>query len=117
MIDGDSIRVLHDGKAEQIRLLGIDCPEKRQPFGTQAKEYRSVFAVGRDVTVYGNKRDGYGGWPRSCCRMAAACIRNSSGWFGLRASSLRHQLRKIASAECASPRRKPIRVFSFAMRF
>ena len=24
VIDGDSIRVLHDGKAEQIRLLGID---------------------------------------------------------------------------------------------
>ena len=28
VVDGDSIRVMHDGKAEQIRLNGIDCPEK-----------------------------------------------------------------------------------------
>ena len=41
VIDGDSIRVMHEGKAEQIRLLGIDCPEKRQFFGTRAKEYTS----------------------------------------------------------------------------
>ena len=41
VIDGDSIRVMHEGQAEQIRLIGIDCPEKRQPFGTRAKEYRS----------------------------------------------------------------------------
>lgn len=26
VIDGDSIRALYDGQAEQIRLLGIDCP-------------------------------------------------------------------------------------------
>ncbi len=25
VIDGGSIRVMHEGKAEQIRLLGIDC--------------------------------------------------------------------------------------------
>ena len=60
VIDGDSIRVMHDGKAEQIRLLGIDCPEKRQPFGTRAKEYTSELAFGQDVTVYGDKRDRYG---------------------------------------------------------
>jgi endonuclease YncB( thermonuclease family) len=60
VIDGDSIRVMHDGKAEQIRLLGIDCPEKRQPFGTRAKEYTAELAFGQDVTVYGDTRDRYG---------------------------------------------------------
>ncbi len=58
--DGDSIRVMHEGKAEPIRLIGIDCPEKRQPFGTRAKEYTSELAFGQDVTVYGDKRDRYG---------------------------------------------------------
>jgi endonuclease YncB( thermonuclease family) len=48
------------GQAEQIRLLGIDCPEKRQPFGTRAREYTSELAFGQDVTVYGNRRDRYG---------------------------------------------------------
>lgn len=60
VIDGDSIRVMHEGQPEQIRLLGIDCPEKRQPFGTRAKEYTSELAFGLDVTVYGNQRDRYG---------------------------------------------------------
>ncbi len=60
VIDGDSIRVMHRGKAEPIRLLGIDCPEKRQPFGTRAKEYTSELVFGQDVTVYGDKRDRYG---------------------------------------------------------
>lgn len=26
--DGDTIQVMHDGKAEKIRLADIDCPEK-----------------------------------------------------------------------------------------
>ena len=33
VIDGDLIRVMPDGKAE----TGIDCPEKKQPFGRRAK--------------------------------------------------------------------------------
>ncbi len=60
VIDGDSIRVMHEGKPEQIRLIGIDCPEKRQPFGTRAKEYTSELAFGQEVSVYGNRRDRYG---------------------------------------------------------
>jgi endonuclease YncB( thermonuclease family) len=31
--DGDTIKVMHDGGAERIRLWGIDCPESRQAFG------------------------------------------------------------------------------------
>ena len=60
VIDGDSLRVMHEGQAEQIRLLGIDYPEKRRPFGTRAKKYTSELAFGQDVTVYGDKRDRYG---------------------------------------------------------
>ncbi len=60
VIDGDSLRVMHDGTAEQIRLLGVDCPERRQPFGTRAKEYTEELAFGQDVTVHGDKRDRYG---------------------------------------------------------
>lgn len=39
--DGDTIKVMHNGKAEKIRLHGIDCPEKAQPFGTKAKQFTS----------------------------------------------------------------------------
>ncbi len=49
--DGDTIKVLHNGKAEKIRLHGIDCPEKAQPFGTKAKQFTSEMVFGKDVTV------------------------------------------------------------------
>lgn len=49
--DGDTIKVLHEGKAERIRLSGIDCPEKTQPFGTRAKQFTSEQAFGTAVTV------------------------------------------------------------------
>ena len=51
VIDGDTIGVMHNGKAEQIRLNGIDCPEKKQPFGTRAKQFTSAQAFGKEVTV------------------------------------------------------------------
>jgi endonuclease YncB( thermonuclease family) len=28
VIDGDTIEIMHDGKAERVRLAKIDCPEQ-----------------------------------------------------------------------------------------
>jgi endonuclease YncB( thermonuclease family) len=58
--DGDTIKVLHNGKAEKIRLHGIDCPEKSQPFGTKAKQFTSSFVFGKTVTVQEHGMDKYG---------------------------------------------------------
>lgn len=58
--DGDTLSVLHDGKAERVRLNGIDCPEKGQPFGTQAKAVTSAMAFGKEVTVRPVDHDKYG---------------------------------------------------------
>src|SRR5207247_8066819 len=60
ILDGDTIDVLHDGRAERIRLQGIDCPEKRQAFGTRAKQFTSHLAFGKTVTVRVTGRDRYG---------------------------------------------------------
>src|SRR5438094_4600286 len=58
--DGDTIKVMHNGRAEKIRLYGIDCPEKRQAFGTKAKQFTSGQAFGKDVTVQVKDTDRYG---------------------------------------------------------
>ncbi len=58
--DGDTIKVMHNGKAEKIRLHGIDCPEKAQPFGTKAKEFTSAMVFGKAVTVQVIDMDRYG---------------------------------------------------------
>jgi endonuclease YncB( thermonuclease family) len=62
--DGDTVKVLHqvDGQItpEKIRLLGIDAPEKKQPFGPQSKEALSAKIFGREVEVEWKKKDRYG---------------------------------------------------------
>src|SRR2546428_14170819 len=58
--DGDTIKVLHNGKAEKIRLHGIDCPEKAQPFGTKAKQFTSAMVFGKMVRVLTHGQDRYG---------------------------------------------------------
>src|SRR5207247_6756232 len=43
--------VLQRGKAVRIRLNGIDCPEKGQPFGKAAKQFTSEMTLGKPITV------------------------------------------------------------------
>lgn len=58
--DGDTFTILHGGKAEKVRVNGIDCPEIGQPFGKNAKQYASGLIFGRVVTVIVFGRDRYG---------------------------------------------------------
>ena len=36
--------------APQVRLNGIDCPERGQPFGSRAKQFTADLAFGKTVT-------------------------------------------------------------------
>ncbi len=58
--DGDTIEVLSNGRATRIRLHGIDCPEKRQAFGSRAKLATAVLAFGQAVTIHPHEKDKYG---------------------------------------------------------
>lgn len=58
--DGDTIEVMHNGIAERIRLYGIDCPEKGQPFGKAAKHFTSQMAFDKYVEVSVKDTDDYG---------------------------------------------------------
>lgn len=60
VLDGDTIEVLHDGHAERVRLNGIDCPEKAQPFGKKAKQVTSTMVFGKEVTIHVLGFDRYG---------------------------------------------------------
>ena len=59
--DGDTIRVLDTNNTQfNIRLSGIDAPEKKQAFGNVSKQSLSEMVVGRQVKVAYNKRGRYG---------------------------------------------------------
>jgi endonuclease YncB( thermonuclease family) len=57
VLDGDTIEVLHEKKPERIRLYGIDCPEKGQPFGQKAKQATSSLLFGKQVRIESHGRD------------------------------------------------------------
>src|SRR5438477_9778887 len=60
VIDGDTIEVLHNNRAERIRLSGIDCPEKGQAYGKRVKHAASDLAFGKEVTLQTHGLDKYG---------------------------------------------------------
>ncbi len=66
--DGDTIRIMYNGKNEPIRYLLIDTPETnhprlgKQPFGDEAKERNRELVNSGDLTIefdVGEKRDKY----------------------------------------------------------
>lgn len=60
ILDGDTIEVLQNGKAQRIRLQGIDCPEKGQPYGNNAKQATSALVFALEVTLQIHGKDKYG---------------------------------------------------------
>jgi len=58
--DGDTIKVMRGGTAVKVRLLGIDCPEKKQDFGSKAKQATSDMVFGKTVDVKEAGQDKYG---------------------------------------------------------
>jgi endonuclease YncB( thermonuclease family) len=58
--DGDTINVLHGGRAVTVRLHGIDAPEMGQPFGNNAKQAASRYAFGKVARIRITDVDRYG---------------------------------------------------------
>jgi len=58
--DGDTIKVLKDGKQVKIRLASIDCPEKGQPYGQAAKKFTSKMVASKIVKIWETDTDRYG---------------------------------------------------------
>jgi micrococcal nuclease len=58
--DGDTFTLLGpDKKQERVRLYGIDCPEKNQPFGQVARKRLSALVFGKPVRLESRGRDRY----------------------------------------------------------
>jgi micrococcal nuclease len=66
IIDGDTIRVLVQGREEAVRLIGVDTPEitrgKNEPFGEAAKEFLAAMLANRRLALEPGveERDRYG---------------------------------------------------------
>ena len=59
--DGDTFTGLNrDNHQLKFRIHGIDAPEKKQAFGSKAREHLGSMIFGQDVTVHVNDRDNWG---------------------------------------------------------
>lgn len=59
-VDGDTIELLMPDKTHpNCRLASIDCPERKQAFGSRATEALKALCVGQTVTVHQIGTDGY----------------------------------------------------------
>lgn len=60
VLDGDTIDVLVDRQPRRVRLAEIDAPEKKQAFGTRARQALSGYVFGQVVRVRESAIDRYG---------------------------------------------------------
>jgi len=59
--DGDTVTILtSENKQVKIRLDGIDCPERKQDFGTKAKNFTNSLCYGKVIKVNVKGLDRYG---------------------------------------------------------
>ncbi|MEM8594396.1 MAG: thermonuclease family protein [Pseudomonadota bacterium] len=62
VIDGDSVKVLYEGRDYTLRLQGIDAPELDQPMGDEAHERLNAWVAYRRVTIQVLAQDRYKRW-------------------------------------------------------
>ncbi|WP_168402991.1 thermonuclease family protein [Erwinia amylovora] len=60
VLDGDTIEVLQNKAPVRIRLLNIDAPEKKQPYGRWSGEQLKALIASQPVTVSYDHKDRYG---------------------------------------------------------
>jgi endonuclease YncB( thermonuclease family) len=58
--DGDTITVVSGQRQVKVRLVGIDAPEMKQPFGTRSKQSLSGLCFRRTAIIESLGRDQYG---------------------------------------------------------
>lgn len=58
--DGDTIVVMHGPIREDVRLYGIDCPEKGRDYSRKATEFTRKMTEGKTAEIDGVTRDRYG---------------------------------------------------------
>ncbi len=57
VMDGDLITIISRGKEIEVRLYGVDAPEKTQPYGQSAKNLTGALASGKEIRAEPMSKD------------------------------------------------------------
>jgi endonuclease YncB( thermonuclease family) len=59
--DGDTVVILEKNNTQKtLRLAEVDCPESKQPFGKNAKQFTSSKIFRKEIVYYPVQKDRYG---------------------------------------------------------
>ena len=84
--DGDTVVLLiNNNENITCRLAEIDCPEKSQPFGQNAKNFTSKLIFGKNISYSILNKDGYGRYITKIYYrnqyISEALVKNGYAWF------------------------------------
>ena len=84
--DGDTVVLLVENNQNVVcRLAEIDCPEKSQAFGQNAKNFTSSLIFGKVVNYQTLSKDGYGRYVTKIYYrrqyISEALVKNGLAWF------------------------------------
>ncbi len=90
--DGDTFRLfLADSSVVRIRIASIDCPERKQPFSTRAKQFTSDAIFSKQVRLAVQSKDRYGRYIAEVFydqkNLGQELLRNGMAWHYVRYSS------------------------------
>ena len=60
VLDGDSLRIVIEGVSIEVRLLGINAPERDECWAEESRSALTAATAGRRLTVVGGEVDHYG---------------------------------------------------------
>ncbi len=61
VVDGDTVYgVTPEGDTVKVRLWGVDCPERGQPYGDSATQFVREYCEGQELSLQTKSRDRYG---------------------------------------------------------
>jgi endonuclease YncB( thermonuclease family) len=85
--DGDTVVILEKNNTQKtLRLAEVDCPESKQPFGKNAKQFTSSKIFGKQIIYQPIQKDRYG---RTIAKvyfdngkyLSEELIKNGLGWW------------------------------------
>ena len=60
VVDGDTVKIMKGGKRINVRLYGIDAPEKRQKYGGESTRTLTKMLLGKSLRLEEISKDRYG---------------------------------------------------------
>jgi len=58
--DGDTIELRRGGETVRVRVFGVDCPERGQPWSSRARQFTASLVGDREVVIRVKDHDKYG---------------------------------------------------------